>query len=218
MAFKAVVFDLDGTLLDTLADIAHAANRALATHGYPPHDIQAYRYFVGDGSAVLMSRALPEAQRTSHQVKACLDSFLEDYNRNWDQATQPYEGIPELLADLMEREISLAVVTNKPHRFTGQMMDHYFGDLPFNPVLGQRAGIPKKPHPQQALVAAEQMGVHPSACIFLGDSAVDMETARGAGMHSVGAGWGFRPARELYDAGAACVIDHPLDLLASIQT
>jgi phosphoglycolate phosphatase len=217
MNCQAVIFDLDGTLLDTLTDIADAANRALRAHGFSPHERQAYRWFIGDGSAILMARALPESQRTAETVQACLKSFIEDYNQNWHQATRPYDGLRNLLEGLRDRNIKLAVVTNKPHRFAVSMMAHYFGDYPFDPILGQQAGVPKKPHPGQALAAARSMGVRPDRCIFIGDSAVDMETGRNAGMHPVGAGWGFRTPAELMNTGALTVVQHPAGLLDFID-
>ena len=213
MDCKAIIFDLDGTLLDTLADIADAANRVLVEGGFPPHDHQAYRWFVGDGSKRLMTRALPTDHRRPETINACLNAFLAEYHRNWNHATRPYAGIVELLGKLTQRGLQLAVVTNKPHRFTGDMMNHYFKGFPFDPILGQMDGIQKKPHPRQALTAAAKMDVHPENCIFVGDSGVDMETARRACMLPVGAGWGFRPVSELRDAGAVDVIGHPLDLL-----
>lgn len=218
MTYQAVIFDLDGTLLDTLDDLAASANRALRAHGHPPHPHDAYRWFIGDGSAVLIERALPAEKRTPDMIAVCLQALLSDYNRNWHSATRPYEGIPELLAELGRRNRPMAVVTNKPHRFTGSMVDHYFETVAFRAVLGQRDGIPKKPDPGQALTAAAAMAVSPSECLFLGDSAVDMETANRAGMLAVGAGWGFRPTRELIDAGAAHVLKHPLALLPLLES
>lgn len=213
MTYQAVIFDLDGTLLDTLDDLAASVNRVLGANGYPTHPHDAYRWFIGDGSALLMERALPTERRSPEIIRTCLQSLLDDYNRNWHSATQPYDGIPELLDELQQRGRQMAVVTNKPHRFTGLMIDHYFKAIPFRTVLGQQDGIPKKPDPRQALAAAEAMGVSPSDCLFLGDSAVDMETANRAGMLPVGADWGFRPTQELIDAGAAHVIKHPMELL-----
>ncbi len=213
MNCRAVIFDLDGTLLDTLTDIADSANRVLVAHGCAPHDREAYRWFVGDGSAVLMTRALPEDRRTPEMIQTCLQGFIADYSQNWHQATRPYDGLTDLLRHLRDLQINMSVVTNKPHRFTGAMMAHYFGGYPFEPILGQQDGIPKKPNPLQALAAAGQMGVAPSNCIFIGDSAVDIETGRKAGMQPVGVGWGFRPAGELIDAGALAIINHPLELL-----
>lgn len=218
MVFKAVLFDLDGTLLDTLGDLAAAANRVLADRGCPTHPTDAYRWFVGDGSALLITRALPPDQRAPETVAACLEALLEDYNRNWHLATRPYDGIEPLLDRLAERDLHMGVVTNKPHRFCRMMIDHYFPGRPLHPVLGQREGVPKKPDPTQALEAAKLLGVHPSECLFLGDSGVDMQTARRAGMMPIGAGWGFRPAQELIESGATQVIQHPLSLLNTLTT
>lgn len=217
MICQAVVFDLDGTLLDTLTDIADAANRALIRHGFPPHERRAYRWFIGDGSAVLVTRALPETQRSTGTVQACLKSFIDDYSQNWHRATKPYDGLGDLLENLQNRNIKLSVVTNKPHRFAVSMMAHYFRDCTFDPILGQQEGVPKKPDPRQALAAAGKMGVKPASCIFIGDSAVDMQTACNAGMQPVGAGWGFRPTGELLKGGAMAVIQHPTELLGLID-
>lgn len=213
MDYRSVIFDLDGTLLDTLGDLAAAANRVLAVRGYPTHPAEAYRWFVGDGSHLLMTRAMPPSERTPENIEACLQAFLDDYNRNWHVATRPYDGIVPLLDHLALRRIAMAVVTNKPHRYCEMMVRHFLGGFPFHPVLGQREGVPKKPDPTQALAAATVMGVTPNRCIFLGDSGVDMQTAVRAGMTPVGAGWGFRPVQELIDAGAVRVLDHPLALL-----
>ncbi len=213
MNCKAVIFDLDGTLLDTLGDIADAANRVLTQYGYPTHPQDAYAWFVGNGAKTLMTRALPDNQRQDDVIDACVHGFIADYSEHWHVATTAYPGMIKLINELTHRGIKLSVVTNKPQRFAKVMMDRYFSGVPFYPVLGQQDHIPKKPHPKQALAAAHQMGVMPSDCIFLGDSAVDIETALRAGMHPVGAKWGFRPVQELMEAGAWKVIHHPGDLL-----
>jgi phosphoglycolate phosphatase len=205
---------MDGTLLNTLDDLAASVNRVLARRGFPTHTVDQYRWFIGDGSPVLITRALPPEQRSPERIQVCLQELLADYGGNWHIATHPYDGIPALLQTLAASQLALSVVTNKPHPFACLMADHFFGKTSFRSVLGQQDGIPKKPEPDQALRAARAMGVPAGACIFLGDSAVDMETARRAGMTGIGAGWGFRPVQELWDAGAVHVIDHPLDLLA----
>jgi phosphoglycolate phosphatase len=217
MTIQAVIFDLDGTLLDTLADIADAVNRVLAANFHPGHAVEAYRWFVGDGSAVLIKRALPPNHRDAEKVRTCLEDFIADYTQHWRHKTAPYPGIMELLERLQDRRFKLAVVTNKPHRFSGKMVAHYFPGTPFDPIFGQREGIPKKPDPTQALAAAQQMQVAPRDCLFVGDSAVDMETARRAGMGAIGADWGFRPRTELIDAGAEHIIDHPMDLFTLLD-
>jgi phosphoglycolate phosphatase len=214
---QAVIFDLDGTMLDTLADIADAVNRVLAASGYPRHPEHEYRWFVGDGSATLIKRALPPDQRDADIIQTCLERFIADYHQHWDRKTVPYPGIKELLETLQTRQIKLAVVTNKPHRFAEKMIAHYFPDTSFDPIFGQRQGIPKKPDPTQALAALRQMQVAARYCLFMGDSAVDIETARRAGIPSVGAGWGFRPKSELIDAGADHIIDHPMEVLPLFQ-
>lgn len=216
MNCKAVIFDLDGTLLDTLADLANSVNRVLASHGYPTHPVADYKWFVGDGSKMLITRALPEDQRLPGIIDTSLEAFVADYGQHWHKDTQPYDGINDLIVALQESALPLSVVTNKPHRFTTVMMDYFFLGRPFFPILGQQDHIPKKPHPHQALVAADKMHVAPSNCVFLGDSAVDMQTAKSAGMHPVGAGWGFRSNRELLTAGALRVLNHPLELLQII--
>lgn len=218
MINRAVIFDLDGTLLDTLADIADAVNRVLAANGYPKHTEQDYRWFVGEGSVMLIMRALPPGYRDAGNIQACLERFIKDYNQHWHCKTAPYPGVMELLKTLQTRQLKLAVVTNKPHHYAEKMTAHYFPKTSFNPIFGQREGIPKKPDPTQALAAARQMQVAPHDCLFVGDSAVDIKTARRAGMSSIGAGWGFRPKSELIDAGADYIIDHPMEVLSLINT
>lgn len=213
MTIQAVIFDLDGTLLDTLADLADAVNRVLAANGYPQHPDNDYRWFVGDGSAMLITRALPPDCRDAENVHACLERFVADYNQHWHRKTAPYPGIMELLERLQKRGLKLAVVTNKPHRFAEKMIAHYFPKTSFAPIFGQREDLPKKPDPTQALAAARQMKAAPQDCLFVGDSAVDIETARRAGMRAIGAGWGFRTKSELIDAGADHIIDHPMEVL-----
>ena len=210
---KAVIFDLDGTLLDTLDDIADAVNQVLADRGHPPHDREAYRWFIGDGSRILVSRALPEDRRGDEDVTNCLGAFRLQYGRNWHRRTRPYEGVTRLVAMLQSAGTKMAVVSNKPHEFTETCCRHFFPDLPFDFVIGQQEGRPVKPDPYPALQAATHLRMPPSDCLFLGDSGVDMETAQRAGMLPVGALWGFRRREELEAAGAAACIGHPLDLL-----
>jgi phosphoglycolate phosphatase len=210
---KSVLFDLDGTLLDTLDDIADAVNHVLADRGLPTHDREAYRWFIGDGSRMLVTRALPEDRRTDDDVEACLAAFKDQYGRNWHRKTRPYRGIPRLVAMLQAAGTKMAVVSNKPHPFTETCCRHFFPELPFDFVIGQQEGRPVKPNPYPALQAATHLRMPPSDCLFLGDSGVDMETARLAGMFPVGALWGFRWQDELEAAGAAACIQHPRDLL-----
>lgn len=213
MPYRAIVFDLDGTLLNTLDDIADGANAVLAEGGYPTHPVDAYRYFIGNGVATLFERALPEDDRRPSIIRACVEGFRQVYERHWDVKTHLYDGVAELLDALVTRDVRMAVLSNKPHSFTRKSVGRYLSRWPLSPVLGQRDGIPHKPDPAGALEIADELGVAPTEFLYLGDTATDMETARAAGMFAVGALWGFRPEEELREAGAAALIAGPLELL-----
>lgn len=217
--YRAVAFDLDGTLLNTLEDLANAANAALATAGYPQHPVAAYRQFVGNGLQMLVRRALPsgEADRLGPDGFAELVRRTGDnYAGDWAVATRPYPHIPELLKALCERGVPLAVVTNKPHEWTLRMLAHYFPDKPFLFVQGAMPELPHKPDPAGALEAARRLGVRPNETAFVGDSNVDMHTTANAGMGAVGVAWGFRGAEELRQSGADHLLYDPLELLELI--
>lgn len=216
MPFRAILFDLDGTLLDTLDDIAAAANRVLATRGFPTHPHSAYRMFIGEGVARLIARVLPEAHRDPPTVQACVDAYAQEYARGWKDRTQPYAGVPELLDALVARGLPLAVLSNKPDAFTQQCVREWLAKWTFAAVLGASDAFPRKPDPAGALETARRLGVSPADCLYVGDSGVDMQTARAAGMGAVGALWGFRDKEELLSAGAQVLIERPgevLDLL-----
>lgn len=210
---KAALFDLDGTLLDTLEDLANATNRALASAAYPVHPVSAYRRFVGNGLRTLVSRALPAGEDASSALGELVRRTGENYARDWAETTRPYPHIPELLDTLRGKGIPLAVVTNKPHDWTLLMLDHYFPGQPFAFVQGATPRIPHKPDPAGALKAALNLNVTPEEAAFLGDSNVDMHTARNAHMLALGAAWGFRGAQELREAGADHILEDPLDML-----
>lgn len=213
---RAALFDLDGTLLNTLDDLAHAANAALVSAGYPSHPVDAYRRFVGNGLHMLVRRALPpdeEKRLGPTGVAQIVNRTGENYARDWAVATRPYPHIPELLAALRAKGIALGVVTNKPHEWTLLMLDHYFPDKPFLSVQGATPHLPHKPDPTGALSVARFLRIEPEAAAFIGDSDVDMQTARNAGMYGIGAGWGFRGAEELRAAGARSILSDPLELL-----
>ena len=213
MESRAVLFDLDGTLLDTLADIAHAANEVLEHLGFATHPPEAYRRFIGDGVAVLFRRALPPGHDEPERVARCVADYRETYGRVWNVRTRPYDGIAALLDGLTSRGLGLAVLSNKPDDFTGLCVAEYLARWPFRAVLGHREGTPRKPDPAGALEIVHRLGVPAGQFLYVGDTAVDMETARSAGMRPVGAAWGFRPAEELWAAGAETVIAQPADLL-----
>ncbi len=208
-----VLFDLDGTLLDTLADIGRAANETLEELGFPPHPIESYRQFIGDGLATLFHRALPAGMDAAAVVDQCVDGFRKYYGQSWNVASRPYAGIPELLDGLVNRSLGLAVLSNKPHAFTVQCVNELLPRWPFRVVLGDREGHARKPDPVEALRIATQLDVAPEQMVYLGDSSIDMTTARRAGMIPVGVAWGFRTVDELRASGAVRIITHPLELL-----
>ena len=217
MSYRAVIFDLDGTLLDTLGDIASSCNNALTKHGFPIHPTDAYRYFVGDGAAMCVKRALPEGNRDDGTVRRCLEAYSEDYGRNWDVRTRPYDGVPEMLDVLKKRGLMLAVLSNKPHEFTQRCVREFFSDETFDIVIGYREPLPLKPDPSGALDIVARLGVEPAEFLYLGDTSVDMKTAVTAGMYPVGALWGFRPLEELRESGARTIVAHPMDILTLLD-
>lgn len=213
MPYKAVLFDLDGTLLDTLNDLADAGNRVLAARSLPIHPVEAYRYFVGDGVATLVERILPPSHRTAGEIARNVEAFQQEYAGNWDAHSAPYAGIAEMLDALTAAGLRLAVLSNKPEAFTRLCVERLLPDWPFAPVFGQRAGVPKKPDPAGALAAARELRLAPQEVLYVGDTSIDMRTARAAGMDAVGVLWGFRDAEELRQAGAGMLISAPAELL-----
>jgi phosphoglycolate phosphatase len=212
-AFKGVVFDLDGTLLDTLGDIANAANSVLTQHGFPTHPLSAYRQFVGEGVQVLMSRALPKEHRDPETVRACLETMQVEYPRNLNQTAKPYPGVVELCSSLKQRGLRLAVLSNKPDEFTTRCVTDFFGADLFDPIMGLRSDRPRKPDPAGALQILGQWSLSSSSVLYLGDSGTDMQTAVAARMFPIGVLWGYRDKAELLSAGAKVLLAHPADLL-----
>ncbi|MBC8246428.1 MAG: HAD family hydrolase [Deltaproteobacteria bacterium] len=213
MSFRAVIFDLDGTLLDTLEDLADSVNRTLAANGFPTHPVDAYRYFVGDGSKMLITRALPPEHNHPETVTKCFEAFRNDYRQYWKVKTKPFEGIPEMLQQLTELGVKMAILSNKPHEFTRQCVAELLTLWSFEPILGQRETVPLKPDPTGALEIVRQLDRPSSDFLYLGDSAVDMQTATAAGIFPVGACWGFRTASELQESGAKVLIEKPTQLI-----
>ena len=210
---KAVLFDLDGTLTNTLDDIADSMNYALRQYNLPAHPVDAYRYMVGNGARILAERAVGE--RTD-LLDTVFEAYMERYKNHAADKTHAYEGTTELLKALSERGILICVLSNKPHRDTVTVVNHYFPDIAFNAVQGQIEGVPVKPDPTGALALAQKLNTDPSDFAYLGDTGVDMTCAVRAGMHPFGALWGFRDADELIKAGAEILLKSPPELLAYI--
>jgi phosphoglycolate phosphatase len=217
VSFHAVLFDLDGTLLDTLEDIADAANSVLARHRYPTHPVADYRFFVGEGARTLVERTLPEKARDGNTIDRMYAEFRGEYARNWNAKTRPYDGVPDLLDGLVGRGVKIAVLSNKPDDFTRRCVEELLGDWDFDAVLGHHDGIPPKPDPTGALQVASMLGVAPGRVLFVGDSSIDMQTAVAAGMFPVGVLWGFREREELEASGARAIIGVPMELIALLD-
>ena len=213
MTYKAVLLDLDGTLLDTIEDLTSAMNSALGELGCPKRRLPECRFFVGDGLRTFALRALPEDRRDEQTVQRCCEVFRDAYGRCWNVKTRPFDGIGELLEALTRRRVAMAVLSNKPDDFTKMMVREMLRDWRFRAVRGVGPDGVTKPDPAGALAIADEMNTPPEEFLYLGDTGTDMRTAGAAGMFAVGATWGFRPAAELTENGAKVLIDHPMHLL-----
>jgi phosphoglycolate phosphatase len=217
MKRAAVIFDLDGTLLDTLADIGSAANETLVAEGFLSHSLDAYKRFIGDGIETLFARALPREAGSAATIERCVARYRGIYERRWNDQARPYDGIEELLGELARRGVSMAVLSNKSHPFTVRCVEHFFPEVPFACVLGQRADTPLKPHPASALEILQRLQRAPSEVVYVGDTSTDMQTAVNAKLFAVGVLWGFRGRDELLQSGAQAIIAEPRELLAIID-
>jgi phosphoglycolate phosphatase len=215
---RAVLFDLDGTLLDTLEDLGRSTNTVLAREGFPLHTLPAYKQFVGEGITMLVRRAVPKEKSGDEALVGRLVAALrKEYTAHCMDATHAYGGTSELLAKLGERGIAIAVLSNKPEDMVQKLLKHYFFTVSFDAVAGAGEAFPRKPDPAGALDIARRLRIVPEDFVFLGDSKTDMETATAAGMYPVGALWGFRDADELLAYGAKALIKHPSELIALLN-
>ena len=213
MNYNAILFDLDGTLLDTLDDLADSMNAELAKLGYPQYPVADYRYFVGDGVIELCRRTLPADRQDDASLQAAARAMREEYAQRWHSKTRPYDGIPELLDALSARHIPMAVLSNKPDDFTKLCVCMLLEKWQFNCVQGLDSTLKKKPDPSGALAVARQLSVEPEKVVYVGDTNTDMKTAVAAGMFPVGALWGFRTAEELTATGAKLLVARPSELM-----
>lgn len=200
--YKTIVFDLDGTLLNTITDLANAGNRLCAAHGWPTHTEDEYRYFVGNGIPKLVERMLPESARTPQILAAALAEYEADYGAHMRDATAPYPGMPALLADLKAAGLQLAVFSNKEDTLARGVVADYFDATLFDVVRGARAGVPVKPAPEGTLALLADLHADPAHTLYVGDSNVDVATAKNAALPCCGVLWGFRTRSELLTAGA----------------
>lgn len=214
---KLIVFDLDGTLINSLEDLADSANWMLLQHGYPTHPVDAYRYFVGDGMRKLIERILPLEERNDVRIEQCKAEFVAYYTIHMEDKTVVYPGMIELLKELKDRGLKIAVATNKVHIAVAPLMAKYFPGIRFDSMIGQREGIPVKPHPQIMYDILKETGCQPSETLHVGDTATDMQLAHSAGVTPVGVLWGYRPLEELQEAGAKFIIEKPEELLGLVK-
>ncbi len=207
-----VIFDLDGTLLKTIDDLANATNHALRELGFPTHGLWVYPNMVGNGVMRLIERALPDDARTEKNIKDALAAFKAYYNDHCCDDTVPYPGIPELLEDLSARGINLAVTSNKYQEAVTKIVNHYFPDANFRAILGNVDGMPRKPDPSIVFKALTMCPTPKDEVLYVGDSGVDMDTARRACVESVGVSWGFRSIHELKEAYADHIVSTPAQI------
>ncbi len=213
---KTIIFDLDGTLLDTLADLADSANYTMEQMGYPKHPQDSFRYFVGNGVPKLLERCLPEDKRTEENIQTARRIFAEYYNVHFVDKTKPYDGVAELLEKLKESGVKMAVASNKSDEFTVSLVKRFFGNA-FDVVQGGKTDVPKKPAPDIVYGIMEKLGAVPENTYFAGDSNVDMYTAKNAGIKSIGCLWGFRTKEELLEGGADFLAETPMDIYRILE-
>ena len=210
---KGILFDLDGTLLNSLPDIGFSANLALEEFGYDTHEIEDYKMLLGNGSRYLITNAMPEKNRTKEHIEEVLSFYLDKYKNLTKERSLPYDGVLELLEKLSSMGIKLAVVTNKNDFLAQKIVKKFFPETMFDFIIGQKDGFPSKPDPYMGLKAMEVLCIEKENTLFVGDTSVDIKTAENLGVKSIGVSWGFRPGSELEDAGAWKIADHPLDIL-----
>ena len=210
---KLVIFDLDGTLLDTIADLAESANHALKQLGFPTRDVEMIRTFVGNGVNKLLFRALPDEEKTEENMMRMRTHFVPYYDAHNADLSAPYPGIVALLEELQAKGLRMAVASNKYQEATVKLVKHYFPMIDFVEVLGQREGINVKPDPTIVFDILQKAGVSKEETLYVGDSGVDMQTAINAGVDAIGVTWGFRPRTELEDFQPMGLIDQAEELL-----
>ncbi|MBV5327909.1 MAG: HAD family hydrolase [Chlorobium sp.] len=217
MPCKAVIFDLDGTLLNTLEDIVNTLNSVLYQHNYPQHSVDACRFLVGHGMRELVKKALPEEAGTPEIIDSMLEDLLIHYAENWNVHSRPYEGIAAMLDELTAQGIKKAILSNKADNFTRLCAEQLLSDWHFDMVMGHTDTFTHKPDPSGALFIAGQLGIEPGDILYVGDSGIDMLTATRAGMFPLGVLWGFRPESELLQFGAKALVKEPGEIITMLM-
>ena len=212
----AVIFDLDGTLLNTLGDLRAATNHALEVRGLPPHSMEEIRQFIGNGIRLLICRAMPEGTPEA-EIDAALDDFKAYYATHIHDRTVPYDGIPQLLTALRKRGIQVAVLSNKIDSASQQLIEYFFPGKT-DVVFGEHVGVPRKPDPTSCRMVMQQLGVQPEQVLYVGDSGTDMQTAKNAGLYAVGVTWGFRSKEVLLKYGADVLVHRPEQILQILDS
>lgn len=212
----AVIFDLDGTLLNTLGDLRAATNHALEVRGLPPHSMEEIRQFIGNGIRLLICRAMPEGTPEA-EIDAALDDFKAYYAAHIHDRTVPYDGIPQLLTALKKRGIQVAVLSNKIDSASQQLIEYFFPGKT-DVVFGEHVGVPRKPDPTSCQMVMQQLGVQPEQVLYVGDSGTDMQTAKNAGLYAVGVTWGFRSKEVLLKYGADVLVHRPEQILQILDS
>lgn len=212
---KGVIFDLDGTLANSIEDIADSMNQVLEENNFPTHDYATYKTFVGRGVRTLVEKSLPLENRDAKEIEKNFDRMMQVYDENCIAKTCLYPGIKDLLDALSERGIKISVFSNKANELTQKVVKVLLADWKLEYVLGAGGDIPRKPDPKGAILISEKMGIDPSELMYIGDSGVDMATAQNSGMHAVGVLWGFRDMEELLTNGAQTILEKPMDLMSS---
>lgn len=215
---KLVIFDLDGTILNTIVDLARSVNYALENCGFPVHAIDTCKFFVGNGINKLLERSLPENQKTEQNIARLKEFFIPYYEEHNMDYTEPYPGVHELLKALQSKGLMLAVASNKYQSATEKLIRRYFPDITFTAVFGQREAVPVKPNPAIVYDILQIAGISPQETIYIGDSGVDMTTASNSGVTSIGVTWGFRLREELEAAGAGLIVDTPEELFLALRS
>ncbi|MFA7083641.1 MAG: HAD family hydrolase [Arcobacteraceae bacterium] len=216
MKTKAIIFDLDGTLIDSLKDIALHMNDALKEFNLPTHELSVYNTLLGDGALYLAQQAVPK-NSSKELIEGVLLKYQELYAKEIYSFTKPYEGIYDLLEALENQDLQLGILSNKPHFFTLKYAQMFFGQFNFSQIHGQKSDVPKKPHPQGALTIATSFNLDPQEIFYVGDTPTDIKTAQNANMQSIGVLWGFRTKEDLQEARAQHLAQHPLDILDIIN-